>query len=408
MTGNDEQLISDCLDLILTGKETVENLEVQYPHLAQELRELVESAELFQQLPDALVAEAVPSAKFQAEAKSQLLKKLTPMAAPKVKRATPRKQAQWDIWGWLFGRHSALTYGLGGMMILFLASGSTLYASNNAIPGDTLYGIKNGIENYRLDHANSSEQIDLHLSYADKRLGELESLATRSRKQYIKPTSLAYAAQLEQAVEELDDLATPNAPLVGKMGKLIAKHQVRLTKLDAKIDQLNVEDPNTTVGIEAVHQALNTGAVYLETGIITSAEQSLWEIIENNDQFSRFRDLVGVHPDLRKQLIANGPFTLFLPTNEAFVQAEDALATIQADPKRMRQLILYHYLQGKFSADTLTGQIPTALGVVADFTHSADGTVTINSETHITSSAMATRNGMIYIIDHLLIPIRFP
>ena len=409
MTEKDEQVVADCLDLILAGTETVENLVQQYPHLAVELKELVQSAELFQELPVALAAQAQPSAAFQAEAKTRLLKQLPPSKVlSKAKNTVPTKQKQWDVWGWLFGRNPALGYALGGMMLLILLSSGTLYASNNAIPGDPLYGIKSGIEEYQFDNANPTNQIDLHLSYADKRLGELEALAIRSRKQYITPTSLAYASQLEQAVEELDGLKNPSSPLVGKMGQLVTEHQVRLEKLDVKIDQLNKSDPEANVAIEAVHQALNTSVVYLETGIVTNSTLSLWEIIQKNEEFSSFRNFVGWQPDLRDQLSINGPFTLFLPTNQAIEQGKDQLATIESDPKRVRQWILYHYLQGAFSADMLTGEQRTALGIAAKFSLSADGSVMINDQAKVTAPVITTRNGNLYIIDHPLMPPSFP
>ncbi|MBP0455309.1 MULTISPECIES: DUF5667 domain-containing protein [unclassified Kitasatospora] len=74
-------------------------------------------------------------------------------------------------------------FAIGGL-VAGLAVGSfagAAAASSNALPGDTLYGMKRGLEGLRLDFANSdSERGGLLLDNAATRLGEVKSLVGRT------------------------------------------------------------------------------------------------------------------------------------------------------------------------------------------------------------------------------------
>ncbi|GAA1926612.1 DUF5667 domain-containing protein [Streptomyces sodiiphilus] len=62
------------------------------------------------------------------------------------------------------------------------AFGGVAAASTNALPGDTLYGLKRGMEDLRLDFAGgSADRGRLHLDHAAKRLGEARRLMERGR-----------------------------------------------------------------------------------------------------------------------------------------------------------------------------------------------------------------------------------
>jgi hypothetical protein len=78
-----------------------------------------------------------------------------------------------------------LTKGLavGGLSLGVAAGalGGAAGASTNALPGDTLYGLKRGMEDLRLDFAGGGDRGRLYLSHASTRLNEARRLMERRR-----------------------------------------------------------------------------------------------------------------------------------------------------------------------------------------------------------------------------------
>ncbi|MGW4893733.1 DUF5667 domain-containing protein [Kitasatospora sp. NPDC004240] len=94
-----------------------------------------------------------------------------------------------------------------GGLVAGLAVGSfagVAAASGNALPGDTLYGMKRGLEELRLTLADSdSERGELLLDHASTRLGEAKSLMGRAG-----PSTSLSPATVEQVRRALDDMHT--------------------------------------------------------------------------------------------------------------------------------------------------------------------------------------------------------
>lgn len=91
-----------------------------------------------------------------------------------------------------------------GGLVAGLAVGSfagVAAASGNALPGDTLYGMKRGLEGLRLDFAGSdTERGELLLDHASTRLSEAKSLVGRSGSGTLSP------ATVDQVRRALDDM----------------------------------------------------------------------------------------------------------------------------------------------------------------------------------------------------------
>ena len=110
-------------------------------------------------------------------------------------------------------------------------------------------------------------------------------------------------------------------------------------------------------------------------------------------------------------LSGNGPFTVFAPTNEAFKAA--GFATIadinNADPNTLTSILTYHVVSGRvFSSDLTNGAQPATVNggkVTIGLTNGA--TVKGNANTtpsKITATDMVTTNGIIHVIDQVLLP----
>ena len=108
---------------------------------------------------------------------------------------------------------------------------------------------------------------------------------------------------------------------------------------------------------------------------------------------------------LADTLAGGGPFTVFAPTDAAFAKVPPAtLQALAADPAKLRQVLLYHVVSGAVpAADVvkLTGA-KTVNGASVTI-KVADGTVRVDGATVTATDVMAS-NGIIHVIDSVLIP----
>lgn len=107
---------------------------------------------------------------------------------------------------------------------------------------------------------------------------------------------------------------------------------------------------------------------------------------------------------LKNTVKYDGPFTIFGPTDAAFgALPEGTLEALVADPETLSNILLYHVVAGKVtSADVVNlTEATMANGGTVDI--SVDGGVMVNDANVLVVDIMA-RNGVIHIIDKVLIP----
>ena len=112
------------------------------------------------------------------------------------------------------------------------------------------------------------------------------------------------------------------------------------------------------------------------------------------------------HAGLVSALQADGPFTVFAPTDDAFAAAGIDLSTFDTDEENatLSDILLYHVVSGAVaSSDVTDGMSAEALnGDDVSFTVS-EGSVMVNDAT-VTSSDVMASNGIIHVIDKVLMP----
>jgi len=110
---------------------------------------------------------------------------------------------------------------------------------------------------------------------------------------------------------------------------------------------------------------------------------------------------------LDQTLKGEGPFTVFAPSDDAFAAVpKETLDALLADPKgALTDVLTYHVVPGKvMSGDLSDGMEATTVnGATLTITVKDDGTVMINDAT-VTTADIETANGVIHVIDAVLIP----
>ena len=109
-------------------------------------------------------------------------------------------------------------------------------------------------------------------------------------------------------------------------------------------------------------------------------------------------------------LSGEGPFTVFAPTEEAFAAALAALGMsaedLLADTELLTAVLTYHVLPVAAPAEvvvTLDGQSVATVGGAEVVISVADGVVMVNDATVVTAD-IAASNGVIHVIDTVLLP----
>lgn len=139
--------------------------------------------------------------------------------------------------------------------------------------------------------------------------------------------------------------------------------------------------------------------------------QSIVEIATGDEQFSTLVSALS-RVDLVSVLEGAGPFTVFAPTNAAFAASGVNLDDLTDD--QLSEVLLYHVLGGKVSSGDLAegqtyagtastgGPGSTALSVLIE---KAGAAVKLNGSVDVTSADVDATNGVIHIIDNVLLPL---
>ena len=109
-------------------------------------------------------------------------------------------------------------------------------------------------------------------------------------------------------------------------------------------------------------------------------------------------------------LSGKGPFTVFAPTNEAFAKLPSATLKRLLEPKNVKELqavLEYHVIAGAavHSKDLKPEQqVKTLEGEELFISASSRDGVRINGVSKVTTADVDATNGVVHIIDHVLVP----
>jgi len=110
--------------------------------------------------------------------------------------------------------------------------------------------------------------------------------------------------------------------------------------------------------------------------------------------------------ELVSALQAEGPFTVFAPTDAAFAALPEGVLDdllLPANQAQLQDILLYHVVSGQvFSGNLQDGATPTTLQGQTLTVDLSQG-VMIN-DANVTTADIITTNGVIHVIDAVLLP----
>lgn len=145
---------------------------------------------------------------------------------------------------------------------------------------------------------------------------------------------------------------------------------------------------------------------------MTADAKSIVQIATENDNFSTLEAAL-IKADLVSALEADGPFTVFAPTNDAFDMLFEELGVNGIEDlsaEALTPILLYHVVNSEAKASSLlSGYLPTLsmdtpdelpINVYIDLSNG----VMLNGSTKVTTADIEAKNGVIHVIDKVLMP----
>jgi uncharacterized surface protein with fasciclin (FAS1) repeats len=110
-----------------------------------------------------------------------------------------------------------------------------------------------------------------------------------------------------------------------------------------------------------------------------------------------------VQTNLFGELRGKGPYTAFVPTDEAFLKLTPGAKNIIKDNAKLKELMLYHLVHGEYTAPNLpaVGTLKTLQGGDLHF-QVVNYELTVNGAKFVLTDVQAT-DGVIHIIDKVLL-----
>ncbi|KAK4830694.1 hypothetical protein QYF61_012863 [Mycteria americana] len=153
------------------------------------------------------------------------------------------------------------------------------------------------------------------------------------------------------------------------------------------------------------NQIATNGAVHVIDRVLTAVGNTIQDFIEVEDDLSSFR-AAAITSDVLDILGRPGHYTLFAPTNEAFERLpRGVLERIMGDKVASEALVKFHILNTLQCSEAITGGAvyETLEGNTVEV--GCDGeSLTVNGVKMVKRKDIVTSNGVIHLIDEVLIP----
>jgi transforming growth factor-beta-induced protein len=144
--------------------------------------------------------------------------------------------------------------------------------------------------------------------------------------------------------------------------------------------------------------------------VVASTSQTVTQYVESEDNFSILSQAL-TKANLSDVLNGSGSFTVFAPTNDAFNALFKQLGVsgiADLSASALAPILLYHVLgEEKKAAMLSSGYYATlspALGNYLSIYLSASSGVTVDKDSKVTKADVDVKNGVIHVIDKVLLP----
>ena len=264
---------------------------------------------------------------------------------------------------------------------------------------------------------------------AVKAAGLAETLSGKGPFTLFAPTNEAFAALPKETLEAL--LKPENRELLKKVltyhvvsGDLMAKDlkSGKVATVAGSTVAVEVQGPKVNVNNASVVKAdidAKNGVIHVIDRVLLPPDFALATPAKaKSTQAGTIVEVAAANPSvstlvtavkaagLVETLSGKGPFTVFAPTNEAFAALPKGTLEKLLKPENrdsLRKVLTYHVVSGDLMAkDLKSGKVPTVEGSSVAVKVDAHG-VSVNSS-NVVKADVDTSNGVIHVIDKVLLP----
>ncbi|MEP6736638.1 MAG: fasciclin domain-containing protein [Chryseolinea sp.] len=138
-----------------------------------------------------------------------------------------------------------------------------------------------------------------------------------------------------------------------------------------------------------------------------TANKTIVQVAQGNNDLSILVTALTKYPDLVTTLSGAGPFTVFAPSNAAFTSLLSAIGQTSLDdiPEAvLKDVLKYHVVAtgAVKSTDLTAGNVTTYLD--EDIAVTTAGGIKLNGSTNVKTADVITSNGIVHVIDAVLVP----
>ena len=248
--------------------------------------------------------------------------------------------------------------------------------------------------------------------------GLVDTLKTGGPFTVFAPTDAAFA-KVPKAT--LDALAADPAKLKAVLlyhvvqGSVPASEVVKLTSaktLNGASVSIKVQDGSVLVnGAKVVTPDVmaSNGVIHVIDTVLLPPAAPAQNIVKTAIAAGQFKTLASL---LQKaglvKTLQSGRWTVFAPTDAAFAKVPKAtLAQLGKDPALLKKVLLYHVVKGAVPASkvvTLSGKSVATVAGSPVKVRVSGGKVFLNGSSRVTTTDVSASNGVIHVINKVLIP----
>ncbi|MEK6256909.1 MAG: DUF5667 domain-containing protein [Chloroflexota bacterium] len=245
-----DTILAECTQAVRSGEMTVEQCLQRFPEHASEITLVLNAWQILDSAP-----RVAPSPAFVRTSKSRLLNRLSDR-----KSSSPLagfRTALQTIMSAFIPKASTMRWVTIAVIALFavLSTGAgAAYASEGALPGDTLYSTKTTIEEVRLAFADSEGDVELFNEFANTRVAEMQTLAAAGRSEGIPTAAEGYENAVNGMAQALAEVAKDDEARAAALADLLAAaHEIRTSVLNDLLSKVPEQ------GQKGIQRALEAG-----------------------------------------------------------------------------------------------------------------------------------------------------
>ncbi len=266
-----EDILVQCIEDIKAGRSSIEDCLDRYQSMREQLEPLLRIALEIREPPDVR-----PSLYFKVKARVWLMDQIHERQ-PVTKWPWFRYNSQVKPIPYR-RRFSMASVILVIILTVSALGGGTVYAAQDSLPGEVLYPVKLGTEQVRMmlpgDDVVKAERA---LSFAKRRVGEIEALAEKERPQYLGLGVEGYDDALNMTlarIERAGDRGLATGNITARVAEATTKH---LSVLDTVYDMV---PPEAKAAIAHARNVSETGyfhalAALAKNNTVRAAEMNL-------------------------------------------------------------------------------------------------------------------------------------